>query len=211
MKLSPSGLAVPFIPSRQQISTAPRHGYWSQYSSTPYGRRTFTSIPTREGELWDSNYCLFIKHLCLRVVLFLKANCVVHDASPYRTVSLYAQITRRHCLIFRRNHKTVAISFVMSVCPSVRAEKLYFHPMGFHEILSQGFLVKSGKNDSHYMKTEHNYYAALPFSWKYKKSFAKVRTEPKKEVTVSKSICYNTEETRSERERREGRHRSYFC
>ena len=161
-----------------------------------------------EGKFWDSNYCLFIKHLCLRVVLFLKANCVVQDASEYRTVSLYAQITRRHCLIFRRTHKTVAISFVMSVCPSVRAEKLYFHPMGFHEILRQGFLVKSDKNDSHYMKTEHIYYAALLFRWKYKKSFAKVRTDQKKEVTVSKFICYNMEETRSERERREGRHRS---
>ena len=163
-----------------------------------------------EGEFCDSNYCLFIKQLCLQVVLFLKANRMMHDASEYRTVSLYAQINSRHCLIFRRTHKTVAISFVMSICPSVRAEKLYFHPMGFHEVLRQGFLVKADKNDGHYMKIEHISYAASLFRWKYKKSFAKVRTKQKKEVIVCKSICYNAEETRSERERTEGSHRSYF-
>ena len=156
-----------------------------------------------EGEFSDSNYCLFIKNLCFHVVLFLKANCMVHDASEYRTVSLYAHITSRHGLNFRRTHKTVTISFVMSVCPSVRAEKLYFHPMSLHEVLRQGFLVKPDKSDSHYMKTR----AHLLMETQEIHCQGTYKT---KEVTVCKSICYTAEETRSERERTEGRHRSYF-
>jgi len=121
--ISQAVLRYPPSPRVNKSPLLPAMATGVSFHQPPTGGGHLLQFRLGEGEFWDSNYCLFIRHLCLQVVLFLKANCLVHNISECRTVSLYAQITRRHCLIFRRTHKTVAINFDMSVCPSVRAKK----------------------------------------------------------------------------------------